>query len=875
MSGLEYLPAWPRIRSAISRDDAAERRIAALVAQMTLEEKLGQMIQPELAELTPEDVTAYKIGSALNGAGIWPGRDRHASVTAWVDTVDGYWQAAREAYRDRPFHIPFLWATDAVHGHNNVYGATVFPHNIGLGAACDPDLVRRIGAATAAEIAATGMDWTFAPTVTTPRDRRWGRYYEGYAEDPEIVHAYAGQMVRGLQGGAAGLRTDRHVIATVKHWVADGGTADGADRGTARCGEDLVRNIHAMGFFSALEAGAQAVMVSFSSWEDPANRGHTLGAREPYNFKVHGSRYLITDVLKDAMGFDGIVISDWDAHAEVSSCSIGDAGYAINAGLDVLMVAGRAAWQSVYHSAARDARDGVIPAARIDDAVTRVLRVKMRAGMWDKPSPSERSLAGKAGVLGCAEHQALSAEAARKSLVLLKNDGGALPLAREARVLAAGSGVDDIRKQAGGWTLSWQGDDVTRDDLPGCTTVADAIRAVAGAGHVVVDPALDHADPADFDVAVVVIGEDSYAEMRGTLKPWRSLAYADLKLSYARDVELLRRLRASGITVVTVLLTGRPLYVTEEINLSDAFVVAWLPGPHGAGITAGLYRAVDSGGGGIGGRLPASWPRRRDLSAVNRIPPHIPGYQVPPEESAPVGENEPLFPYGYGLSLPGGHGGPADAGEGSTVGAGGLAAGSLAAAPGDLGVLPLDAGSEAPPPRRPQGPLVVWDGGPPCKRFRFRIGGHNTWSRVDVSLSEPTDVLIVRAEPLGDPGRAQAMSLRFKGFPAFVYAESATGEPTDLSGYADAGGDLVFDVRVGEFPESELYLAVHDDYPAQPGVCLNDRLARRGCGEWVTLRVPLAELRAAGSDLRHVDVPFMLYTEGAGCVDIRGIRWEC
>lgn len=629
-SQLPYYRSWPRITSAIGLDPAAETRIGALVAQLTLEEKLGQMIQPELAELTPADVTAYKIGSALNGAGIWPGGDRHASAAAWVDTVDSYWQAAREAYAGRPFTIPFLWATDAVHGHNNVYGATIFPHNIGLGAAGDPDLVRRIGEATAAEIAGTGMDWTFAPTVTTPRDRRWGRYYEGYSEDPQLVHAYAAAMVRGLQGGADGLASDRHVIATVKHWVADGGTVDGADRGTARCPEDLVRNIHAAGFFAALEAGAQAVMVSFSAWEDPANYGHSPGSGEPYNFKLHGSRYLITDVLKRAMGFDGIVISDWDAHAEVSGCTIGDAGYAINAGLDVLMVAGRAAWQSVYHSALRDVRDGVIPVARIDDAVTRVLRVKARAGMWHKPRPGERSLAGRPGVLGCAAHQALSAEAARKSLVLLKNSGGALPLARDARVLATGSGVDDIRKQTGGWTLSWQGDDVTRADLPGASTVAEAIRGVVGTGRVLVDPGLTSADPARFDVAVVVIGEDSYAEMRGTLKPWRSLAYADLKLSYARDLAILRRLRGSGITVVTVLLTGRPLYVTEEINLSDAFVVGWLPGPHGTAVAGGLFRPADGQPAGISGRLPASWPRRRDLAAVNRIPPHIPGYRVPP-----------------------------------------------------------------------------------------------------------------------------------------------------------------------------------------------------------------------------------------------------
>ncbi|GGS20692.1 glycoside hydrolase family 3 protein [Actinokineospora fastidiosa] len=820
---LTYHPTWPRLRSAIAPDPAVEARVARLVTRMTLEEKLGQMIQPELAQLTPQDVTDYKIGSALNGAGIWPGGDRHAGVAAWVETVDTFWAAAEEAYRDRPFRIPFMWATDAVHGHNNVYGATVFPHNIGLGAAGDPDLVRRIGRASAREILATGMDWTFAPTVTTPRDRRWGRYYEGYSEDPELVHAYAAAMVEGLQGGAEALRTGRGVIATVKHWVADGGTADGADRGTARCPEDHVRNIHAAGFYSAIEAGAQCVMASFSSWENPANYDHSPGRGEPYNHKVHGSRYLITDVLKDAIGFDGIVISDWDAHSEVANCAPGDAGYAINAGLDVLMIAGRAAWQSVYHTAIEQVRSGIIPMSRIDDAVARVLRVKLRAGLWTRPRPTERPVGTVGG------HHELSREAARRSVVLLKNTAGVLPIRRSARVLATGSGVNDISKQTGGWTLTWQGDDIVPADLPGGATVAEALAEAAA--DVVVDPELIRVDPTVYDVAVVVLGEDSYAEMRGTLKPWRSLGYADLKLSYARDLEILRKLRHAGVPIVTVFLTGRPLYVTEEINLSDAFAVAWLPGPHGGGIADVLFGAHD-----FTGRLPSSWPRGRFTSAVNRIPPHIPDYAVPPEETEPEGDDAPLFEVGYGLTL-------ADLGPGP---------------------LPLDPPRVAPPAAAEAVPLPILTGGRPATGLRFRIGGHNTWSRVDIDFAAPTDELIVRADPLGGELR-----LRFKGFPAFVYAENTSGLPRDLRGYAAAGGAISLGIRVVERPERPLYLAVHDDYPAQPGLDITDRLGE----EWTTLRVPLAELRRIGSDLEHVDVPFMIYTEGSGCVELRNIRW--
>lgn len=861
LPALRPLSEWPRLTSAIPRDAEVERRVAEILGQLTLQEKVGQMIQPELAELTCEDVREYRIGSALNGAGIWPGGKRHASVADWVETIDRFWTAAEEAWRDRPFRIPFMWATDAVHGHNNVHGATIFPHNIGLGAAGDPDLVRRIGEATAREVAATGMDWIFAPTVTTPRDRRWGRYYEGYSEDPAVVHAYGRAMVEGLQGDVTALRTDGKVLATLKHWIADGGTENGSDRGIARCSEDVLRNIHAQGFLAGIEAGAQCVMVSFSSWDNPANYDHTPGRAQPYNHKVHGSRYLITDVLKNALGFDGVVISDWDAHAEVAGCSPGDAGYAINAGLDVLMVAGREDWQSVYRTTIRQVRDGVIPMARIDDAVTRILRVKMRAGLWDKPRPRDRALtAPGTGIVGCAEHRALAREAARASLVLLKNTPGLLPLSRTARVLVTGSAADDLSKQCGGWTLSWQGDDVDRADLPDGTTLADAVRLVVGAERCVVDPALEHADPADFDVALVALGEDAYAEMRGTLKPWRSIGYADLKLSYARDLKVLRRLDAANLPVVSVLFTGRPLYCTEEINLSDAFVVAWLPGPYAQGLTDVLFAAEPGAPAhDFRGRLPSSWPRTRDSAAVNRIPPHLPDYRVPAEETAPEGRHTPLFEVGYGLSL-------------------------RDEAPA-TGPLPLDEPPEPPPAPAVDGPLRVLDAqGTP---YRLRVGGHNTWSGKDVPLTGPMRSLIVHSDPVPAPsgaGRAPdgsapggggtGLRLRFRGHPAFFYAESPTGEPADLRGHLEAGAHVRFLARVIEPPSSALFLACHDDYPAQPGVDLAPLLRQAPPEQWTVVSVPLAELDAAGMDLRHVDVPFMLYTEGTALLEIADVGWR-
>jgi beta-glucosidase len=292
-----------------------------------------------------------QLGSLLNGGGTWPGGNKHATAAEWAHEADKYYNALEEAYADRGFRIPFMWATDAVHGHNNVFRSTVFPHNIGLGAANNPELIKRIGKATAAEISATGLDWTFAPTVASPRDYRWGRVYEGYSEDPEIIHQYAGKMVEGLQGGSAGLRGQTHVISNVKHWVGDGGTLDGVDRGENHYTEEYLRNIHATGYFSGLDAGAQVVMSSFNSWHDPANYDQNeRGDRPVYNYKLHGSKYLLNDILKEKMGFDGLIVTDWNGQGEIDSCSAADCPEAVNAGNDIFMITARNDWQSFYRN---------------------------------------------------------------------------------------------------------------------------------------------------------------------------------------------------------------------------------------------------------------------------------------------------------------------------------------------------------------------------------------------------------------------------------------------------------------------------------------------------------------------------------------------
>jgi beta-glucosidase len=576
--------AWPRITSEVARDEKIEARITELLKQLSLEQKVAQMIQPDIRSVTPDDVRTYRLGSILNGGGAWPSNVKRSTVADWVALADRFYDASMDASGGGPA-IPIIWGTDAVHGHNNVIGATIFPHNIGLGAAHDPDLMERIGAVTAREVAVTGIDWTFAPTVAVVRDDRWGRTYESYSEDPELVRAYAGRIVRGLQGagGTAQFLDSSRIVATAKHYIGDGGTTGGVDRGDNTSSEEQLLSIHAQGYLSAVQAGVQTVMASYNSW-----RG----------WKIHGQQYLLTDVLKKQIGFDGLIVSDWDGIDEVQACSKDKCPQAVNAGIDLFMVPTE--WKPFLENTVAQVRSGVIPEVRIDDAVSRILRVKLRAGLFEKGRPSSRPLANKTAVLGAPEHRAVAREAVRKSLVLLKNEKNILPLRRNMKVLVAGDGADAIGKQCGGWTLTWQGTENTNADFPGATSIFAGIRQAVASATLSVDGSFKERP----DVAIVVFGENPYAEWFGDVK---SVEYQPAKKS---DLALLRRLRASGIPVVSLFITGRPLVINEELASSDAFVVAWLPGTEGGGIADVLFRKPN---GKVNypftGKLSFSWPR--------------------------------------------------------------------------------------------------------------------------------------------------------------------------------------------------------------------------------------------------------------------------
>ncbi|WP_424537405.1 glycoside hydrolase family 3 N-terminal domain-containing protein [Sphingorhabdus sp.] len=565
---------------------------------MTLEQKVGQLIQADISSIKPSDLQQYPLGSILAGGNSGPYGNERASAAKWAELVGEF----REVSRNSGAGIPILFGVDAVHGHSNLPGATIFPHNIGLGAANDPVMIRRIGEATAAEISGSGIEWTFAPTLAVPQDLRWGRSYEGYAADPTLVAKYATAMTLGLQGKLeSGKVLDaKKVAATAKHFLADGGTADGRDQGDARISEKELIEKHAQGYPAAIDAGALSVMVSFSSWN---------GA------KHHGNKSLVTDVLKGRMGFAGLVVGDWNGHGQVPGCSAGACPDAINAGLDLFMAPD--SWKKVYDSTLAAARDGTIAAARIDDAVRRILRVKFKLGLMGDTLTQR----GDPALIGTADHLELAREAVAKSLVLLKNNDGVLPIRKGANVLIAGPGADNMAMQAGGWTISWQGTDTKPEDFPNGQTIgraiSDAVRTSGGIATISADGRFE-AKP---EVAVVVVGERPYAEFEGDAP---DLAYR----TSPADEELIARLKSQGIRVVVVFLSGRPMFTGKLINQADAFVAAWLPGTQGNGVADVLVAAADGKAArDFAGRLPFVWPANA-LSPISK----------------------PLFPMGYGLT---------------------------------------------------------------------------------------------------------------------------------------------------------------------------------------------------------------------------------
>jgi len=582
-------------RLAVAAATDYDQKVKELLGRMTLEEKIGQMMQVDMNALKDKaDIKNYFIGSMLSGGSSDP-----ADITAagWSKAVEEYlsW-----AFRT-PLKIPLLYGIDAVHGHNNVNGAVIFPHNIGLGATRSPELVEQAARITAEEVAATGIRWAFAPCIAVARNPRWGRTYESFGETAELAELLAPAAVRGFQGAAD--NGSISVLACAKHFLGDGGTHNGIDQGDTECDEATLRKIHLPGYAAAVKAGVGSVMVSYSSWNGK---------------KMHGNRHLITDVLKGELGFDGIVISDWAAIDQISPDYKYDIETSINAGLDMVMLPFGPGEKNNYADFARLLKELVVEKRvapeRIDDATSRILKIKFRLGLFDEPFVDRRLIAS----VGSAEHRAVARQCVQKSLVLLKNSQSALPLPKKmTRLVVAGKAADDLGIQCGGWTIDWQGR--TGAVTTGGTTILSAIRKTV-TPETTVSFSPDGSGAAGADAAIVVVGELPYAEMKGDR--------TDLSLA-REDASLIERVKRSGVPMVTVLLSGRPLILGSALEKSDAFVAAWLPGTEGQGVADVLF-----GNCAATGKLPCAWPTSMDQYA----------------DGAARATARPLFPYGFGLS---------------------------------------------------------------------------------------------------------------------------------------------------------------------------------------------------------------------------------
>lgn len=788
----EHPELWPAGTHETARVET-DALVEQLLERMSLEDKVGQMIQADIASITPADLQTYRLGSILAGGNAAPGNNVRSTAQAWWKLTGEFHRAALASGAPGHQAIPILFGIDAVHGHAKLVGATIFPHNVGLGAAHDPDLIYRIGQATAEEVAATGIDWTFAPTIAVARDVRWGRSYESYSESPELVSSYAGAMVSGLQGeiGTSQFLSPRHTLSSVKHFVGDGGTLNGRDQGNTVLSEAQLASVHGAAYAAALKAGAMIVMASYNSWN---------------GIKLHANHYLLTDILKGRMAFDGFVVGDWNAHEEVPGCTKSDCAAAILAGVDMLMAPD--GWKELYRNTLAEVRSGTIPASRIDDAVRRILRVKAIAGAFEHRALEQADEAGRFDQIGCAAHRALAREAVRKSLVLLKNSRGLLPLDPHATVLVAGDAADDIGMQSGGWTIDWQGDHNSNADFPGATSIYGGIRAaVTTAGGSVVLSRDGHFDKKP-DVAIVVFGEGPYAEFQGDRET------LEFSAADKHELRLLRRLRSRGVPTVTVFLSGRPLWVNPEINASDAFIAAWLPGSEGEGIADLLFREAD---GAVpfdfSGRLSFSWPRTA----------------MPVKFDASGEVSGALFARGAGLGY---H-------------------------------------SRSYLPRLSENPQIPAQWRSPVGSLFHAAHVIAPWS---LFVADAGDQVHVTTGQQESPRGAVEVKLTSAGASAAWKASRGgtlmiSGRAGNLNAAAKQGGELDLRYRVDVKPDHEVLLRMSCTEPlcgtaAGASVSLTPIFNSSGLGVWRNLRIPLSCWTAAGADLKDVEVPFAVAATG-------------
>ncbi len=781
-------------------DKAVEEKIQSILQDMTLEQKVGQMIQGEIKWVSPQDVTKYHLGSVLNGGGSFPNKNKGSSVDDWLQLADSYYYASLDRSGGGA-GIPLVWGTDAVHGHNNVIGATLFPHNIGLGVANDPALMKKIGEITAREVAVTGIDWIFAPTVAVVKDYRWGRTYEGYSNESPIVRSYAGEIVLGMQGEPGELRTNSEkVIGTAKHFIGDGGTYKGVDQGNTVLDLEQLLEEHGQGYYTAIDADVLTVMASFNSWN---------------GLKLHGHKELLTDVLKGRLGFDGFVVSDWNGIGQVEGCNNESCAASINAGVDMVMAPED--WKALLFNTIEQVESGEIAMSRIDDAVTRILRVKIRAGLYEKGAPSSRKVAGNKSLIGAPEHRAVAREAVRRSLILLKNKNQLLPLRPKQHVLVTGDGADNIGKQNGGWTITWQGTENENSEFPGATSIYAGLESALENIGSTSELSADGSWTKKPDVAVVVFGEEPYAEGVGDIE---SLVYKDGDKS---DLKLLQSFKDKNIPVVAVFLTGRPLWMNAEINSSDAFVVAWLPGTEGGGIADVMV--ADAKGQArydFTGKLSFDWPN----AELNKQ-----------DKALPVAD----------LLLTGGQG---------------LSYGDTELLVGNLNEASLSKNSAA--------SQVVFSGSNRAP-FQSFVGDSSDWSRLvegtstksafgDLSVTTVDGVVQEDSRLVKWSGRRESQF--------FWHADEAIS----LSDMSDKNGAVMVEFKVDKRPRGKVVQRMDCGWPCHGSRDVTKMFRSVPEGEWVTRGISLKCFEAKGVDLEKVTTPFLLTTDRSFALTIKDVR---
>ena len=768
--------------------EADEQQVQELLSKMTLEQKVGQMIQAEIQFITPEQVSQYAIGSVLNGGGSYPKKDKYAPLSEWLDLADAYYEASRNSQSDGS-GIPLIWGTDAVHGHNNVYGATLFPHNIGLGATHNPSLVGDVAKATALEVRASGIDWIFAPTIAIAKDDRWGRTYESFSDQSALIEAYTPEIVEAIQSSG--------LAATAKHFIGDGGTQLGDDQGNAVMSLESLLKDHGAGYLRAIDEGVYSVMASFNSWNGT---------------KIHGSYELLTEVLKEQLGFEGVVVSDWNGIGQVEGCTNSSCPQAINAGIDMIMVP--ELWREVLQDTISHVEAGIIAESRIDDAVTRILRMKFKLGLFEQIKPSTRAQATVADITATrAANRKLARESVRQSLVLLRNDQDLLPLDPAQHILIIGS-ADDIGKASGGWTLSWQGIGNANADFPtGSSIYGELKNQIENAGGTI-----ELSEQGEFerrpDKAIIVFGEDPYAEGLGDVS---DLQAPDLE----RVNKILRTLRDQGIPAATVFLTGRPMWINPVLENSTAFVIAWLPGSEGGGVADLLLR--DAKGEvqfDFLGRLSFDWPNDSLNAQDNELP---------------VENN--LFPYGYGLSL---------------------ASASLAKLP-ELKLEPTKANVRS----ETLASVMIFNARthPDWELF---LGEPLGWQQRYENRDQRSNGGQLRVRRADNIVQEDSLRLLFSGDGSQLnqwYWQARA--PKDLSGTLEEESVLNFMIAVNSHPSEEVTVRMDCVYPCSATVSITKALEAFPLGDRRELAIPIRCFVENGLRVDRVDTPALLATTGA------------